>query len=719
MTGNTSKWRAPLAGLAPIAMLATMGMVAGTANAAVGDVPEVNLHIDTTYTNAAGFGADKDGVRVVKDADKDNNLNVELSNASTLADMNSVSSKWVFTGWYTSPNAGEAYDPSAELSTSAPKDLYAHYAQLDQAVQVKLPSSVETTFADGYYTSDGNAFYLNRADSVAAWQVATSDKNKGNHKLFSAYQADTDGDGNYEDVALSGKTGDALADLISPEPAGTAVLNLRENLDENAKVVEYKISSQNAAKGWKLNGDAKVDVHMNGVAPQQSASKDGGYTASSWNNEDTKKAWDFSAPVKTDLTLWLDVTDAAATYTVTYHVETSKAAFGALKDATYTVQAPAGEALPAHEVPGAKEGYKFLGWTTNNSLASSAFVKDVNLFDGIVDKNLDVYAVYAPEYIEVTYNLGYPTSNKTYTTQKYSDGDTFKAPTDPTRDGGYEFLNWTPTIAWQNYTVNLTLNGEIWSQGSAPRQIPTEYTANWVLGTKESLADYENKVPENYLKKDATNYKNGDDESQPYFTADSFDQYVKDWQTYKKDKAAKGTLSRDEIVALIKELSGFQSKLVETGTAPLYRAYNKNNGDHYYTKSKAEYEALVKLGWNAEGNKFDAVRTRTASTGSYAGDPKAVPANLGEKVFSVYNPNTGEHLLTSETEAKALARVGWNNEGLKFYAPQNGSVAVYRIYNPNTNGPAHAYVGKDEGTKVVAKGWKWDNNANAVYQFTK
>ncbi|MBT1172698.1 InlB B-repeat-containing protein [Bifidobacterium sp. MA2] len=719
MTGNTSKWRAPLAGLASVAMLATMGVAASTANAAVGDVPEVNLHIDTTYTNAKGFGADKDGVKVVKDATNDNNLKTELYGASTMAEMNNVNSKWVFTGWYTSPNAGEAYDPAAELSTSAPKDLYAHYAQLDQAVQVKLPTSSETSFAEGYYESNGNAFYLNRADSVAAWQTATADKNKGNHKLFSAYQADTDGDGNYEDVTLSGKTGDALADLISPEPAGTAVLSLRENLDTNAKVVEYKISSQNTAKGWKLNGDAKVDVHVKGTAPQQSASKDGGYTASAWTNEDTKKAWDFSDPVKTDTTLWLDITGAAATYTVTYEVQTSGAAFGALKNDSYTVQAPAGEALPSHEVPAAKEGYKFLGWTTDSSLTSGSFVKDVKLFNGTVDKDLTVYAVYAPEYVEVTYNLGYPTANKTYTTQKYAEGDTFKAPSDPTRDGGYEFLNWTPSIKWQNFTVNLTLDGQIWSQGSAPQQIPTTYTANWVLGTKESLADYENKIPENYLKKDAANYKNGDDESQPYFTAASFDQYVKDWQTYKKDKAAKGTLSRDEIVALIKELSGFQSKLVETGTAPLYRAYNKNNGDHYYTKSKAEYEALVKLGWTAEGNKFNAVKTRVANTGTYAGDPKAVPANLGESVYSVYNPNTGEHLLTTKGEAQSLAKVGWNNEGVKFYTPQNGSEAVYRIYNPNTNGPAHAYVGKDEGTKVVAKGWKWDNNANAVYHFTK
>ena len=34
MTGNNKVWRASLAGLASVAMLATMGVVAGTANAA-------------------------------------------------------------------------------------------------------------------------------------------------------------------------------------------------------------------------------------------------------------------------------------------------------------------------------------------------------------------------------------------------------------------------------------------------------------------------------------------------------------------------------------------------------------------------------------------------------------------------------------------------------------------------------------------------------------
>ena len=50
MTGNTNKWRAPLAGLASLGMLATMGVAATTANAAT---PQATLAQKTVTFNLA------------------------------------------------------------------------------------------------------------------------------------------------------------------------------------------------------------------------------------------------------------------------------------------------------------------------------------------------------------------------------------------------------------------------------------------------------------------------------------------------------------------------------------------------------------------------------------------------------------------------------------------------------------------------------------------
>ena len=90
--------------------------------------------------------------------------------------------------------------------------------------------------------------------------------------------------------------------------------------------------------------------------------------------------------------------------------------------------------------------------------------------------------------------------------------------------------------------------------------------------------------------------------------------------------------------------------------------------------------------------------------------------NLGDVIYSVYNPNTGEHLLVGQAEAESLATVGWNNEGAVFAAPQGATKDVYRVYNPNTTGPAHVYVGKAEANGLIKLGWRWDNNAKPVYK---
>jgi len=82
----------------------------------------------------------------------------------------------------------------------------------------------------------------------------------------------------------------------------------------------------------------------------------------------------------------------------------------------------------------------------------------------------------------------------------------------------------------------------------------------------------------------------------------------------------------------------------------------------------------------------------------------------------LYNINTGEHLYTEiVNEATTLLAVGWQYEGIGWYAAANGN-PVYRLYNPNANGGDHYYtLSKTEAQKLVNLGWRWDNNGNAAF----
>ena len=41
-------------------------------------------------------------------------------------------------------------------------------------------------------------------------------------------------------------------------------------------------------------------------------------------------------------------------------------------------------------------------------------------------------------------------------------------------------------------------------------------------------------------------------------------------------------------------------------TKPVWRLYNRYDGDHMWTLDKAEYDSLVKAGWTGEGKAWQA-----------------------------------------------------------------------------------------------------------------
>lgn len=123
------------------------------------------------------------------------------------------------------------------------------------------------------------------------------------------------------------------------------------------------------------------------------------------------------------------------------------------------------------------------------------------------------------------------------------------------------------------------------------------------------------------------------------------------------------------------------------GSVKMYRLYNPNSGEHFYTADDNEAIHLRTLGWNFEG------------VGWYA--PKE-----GTPVYRLYNKNAGDHFYTaSRGERNSLIRAGWTNEGIGWHS--GGNIPLYRQYNPNAKAGSHNYTtSKNENDVLTRKGWK-------------
>jgi|GEM_PF-5261690 len=126
---------------------------------------------------------------------------------------------------------------------------------------------------------------------------------------------------------------------------------------------------------------------------------------------------------------------------------------------------------------------------------------------------------------------------------------------------------------------------------------------------------------------------------------------------------------------------------VEREGQAMYRMYNPNSGEHFYTASIAERKNLMIAGWKYEKVGWFAPET---------GDP----------VYRLYNSNAGEHHYTvNEAEKNLLVNAGWKYEGIGWYS--GGDTAVYREYNPNAFCNNHNYTAESgEHSALVGYGWK-------------
>ena len=127
-----------------------------------------------------------------------------------------------------------------------------------------------------------------------------------------------------------------------------------------------------------------------------------------------------------------------------------------------------------------------------------------------------------------------------------------------------------------------------------------------------------------------------------------------------------------------------------SASIPMYRMYDPNSSEHFYTGSKEERNILIAAGWNYEGVGFNF--------------PKA-----GKPVHRLYDKVTGEHLYTmDEDEMNTLLNKGWNYEGVAFNSADDDSIPQYRLHNPNATRGAYHFTGSvEERDWLISLGWEY------------
>ena len=123
---------------------------------------------------------------------------------------------------------------------------------------------------------------------------------------------------------------------------------------------------------------------------------------------------------------------------------------------------------------------------------------------------------------------------------------------------------------------------------------------------------------------------------------------------------------------------------------PMFRLYNPNSGEHFYTANESERGNLESVGWKYEG------------IGWFA------PESSNTPVYRLYNPNTGDHhFTTNSSERQSCIKAGWRDEKIGWYSDDKKSVPLYREYNPFEVVGTHNYTtSKAEHDNLVSIGWK-------------
>lgn len=174
-------------------------------------------------------------------------------------------------------------------------------------------------------------------------------------------------------------------------------------------------------------------------------------------------------------------------------------------------------------------------------------------------------------------------------------------------------------------------------------------------------------------------------------------QYGCDWVWW-----SPGEISRDVLL------------LMKQGRAvTMYRLYNPNSGEHFYTSNTVEVEKLSGpmgsgggfCGVDSDG-QFKCWGINRGAGWKLEQNAGWIAPTQGAPVYRLYNRNAGDHHYTlNAAERDMLIKKGWKYEGIGWHS--GGSWPLYRQYNRRARRGTHNYtVSKPENDMLVRLGWK-------------
>ncbi len=128
-----------------------------------------------------------------------------------------------------------------------------------------------------------------------------------------------------------------------------------------------------------------------------------------------------------------------------------------------------------------------------------------------------------------------------------------------------------------------------------------------------------------------------------------------------------------------------------TSSVDMFRLYNPNTGEHFYTGNLSEKDSLINEGWNYEGVAWNAP------------DFSLTP------VYRLYDKNAGTHRYTMDEDKRdGFIAEGWSDEGIGWYSDGNETIPVFGLYNKNAlqAGAYHFTADTSERDNLIELGWR-------------
>lgn len=133
-------------------------------------------------------------------------------------------------------------------------------------------------------------------------------------------------------------------------------------------------------------------------------------------------------------------------------------------------------------------------------------------------------------------------------------------------------------------------------------------------------------------------------------------------------------------------------------TVAVFRMYNKNSGEHFYTINEKEAAEISAIGWLYEGVGWMS------------------PKKSSSPVYRVYNPNAGDHLYTLDRiEYRWLIGLGWKDEGIAFYSDEDKTIPIYREYSPLAVTGTHNYTTDPAEDEWLVTEIGWNHEGIKLY----